>query len=120
MILINLNGKIQIQLIFCLDCPFIVKDGLKNQKVPKNSTVLLECHIVSNYAESFTFKWKKNGEPIDTDIKEKYEFDIEDNVYRLKIFKFNENDEANYEIYLSEPEDFEFSSKAKIDLEMGK
>ena len=93
---------------------------MKNQKVPKNSTAILECKITSNYSDSVTFKWKKNDEIIDLGNKEKYEFTIEDNVFKLKIFGFDENDEADYEIFLSEPEDFEISSKARIALETGK
>ena len=91
---------------------------MKNQKVLKNSTVLLECKIISTFSEPFNFKWKKNGEKIDIEgNKEKYQFTVEDGVYILKIFKFDENDDADYEIYLSEPEDFEISSKARIELD---
>ncbi len=91
---------------------------MKNQKVLKNSTVLLECKIISTFTEPFNFKWKKNGETIDIEgNKEKYQFIVEDGVYMLKIFKFDENDDADYEIYLSEPEDFEISSKARIELD---
>jgi hypothetical protein len=93
---------------------------LRNQKIPKNSTAILECKITSSFNETFTFKWKKNDEVIDLGNKDKYEFTIEDNLFKLKIFGFNECDEANYEIYLSEPEDFEISSKADIYLEAGK
>ena len=35
----------------------------------------------------------------------------------LKIFEFDENDDADYEIYLSEPEDFDIFSKARIELD---
>ena len=96
----------------------MVKDGLKNQKVPKMSTAVLECKIACNYSEPFAFKWKKNGEPIDLEAnKDKYEFAIEGDVYKLKIKNFDDNDDADYEIYLAEPEDFDFSSKARIELD---
>jgi obscurin-like protein 1 len=68
-----------------------------------------------------TFKWKKNGIPLDIDEnKEKYSFTIEDDKYCLKINNFTEKDEANYEIYLAHPEDWDVSSDAKIEVIPGK
>jgi hypothetical protein len=65
-----------------------------------------------------TFKWKKNGEPLDIESnKDKYEFVIDGDKYRLIIKSFDDNDEADYSIYLVDPDDYEISSTAKIELE---
>ena len=48
--------------------------------------------------------------------KDKYEFTIDGDKYKLVVKNFDEKDEANYEIYLTEPDDFEISSNAKIEL----
>jgi hypothetical protein len=86
--------------------------------VPKNTDALLECSIINNLAPTeIKLKWKKNGEPLDVEAnKEKYEFTIVGDKYTLKVKNFNEKDEAEYEIYLTEPEDFDVSSKAKLEL----
>jgi ferredoxin-like protein FixX len=104
--------------LFVTDCPIVFKEGLKNQKVPKNDQACLECTIVNNLAPiELKFAWKKNGKPIDLDAeKNKYEFTIDGDKYMLKVKDFNENDQADYEIYLIEPDDFEISSKAKCEL----
>jgi hypothetical protein len=64
------------------------------------------------------FKWKKNGEPLDVEAnKEKYEFVVEGDKYRLLVKDFDKKDEALYEIYLTEPDDYDISSTASIELE---
>lgn len=49
--------------------------------------------------------------------RRKYEFIVEDTIYRLKINNFNENDDGIYEIYVLEPVDFDVSSHAKIEID---
>jgi hypothetical protein len=67
------------------------------------------------------FKWKKNGEPIDIDANpKKYVVTEKDGKYSLKIKDFQKDDEANYEIYLTEPDDFDISSSAQVELATGK
>lgn len=104
--------------LFVTDCPFIFKEGLKNQKVPKGLPAVLECQIINNLApQEIKLGWKKDGKPIDLDtLKDKYEFTIDGDKYKLTIKDFNKEDEANYEIYLTEPDDFDVSSTAKIEL----
>ena len=102
-----------------IDCPFIIKNGLKDQKVVLNSDVILDIEIISSFSEPFKFKWKKNGEPIDIDSNnDKYEYIIENNVYKLIVKSFESDDVADYEIYLAEPDDFDFTSKAKIEIDL--
>ena len=92
---------------------------MKDQKVLKHSTVVLDAEIVSNFSEPFKFGWKKNGEPIDIEgNSDRYEYTVENNVYKLVIKDFRDIDVADYEIYVSEPNDFDFSSKAKIELDL--
>lgn len=109
--------------LFVTECPIIFKDGLKNQKVPKNTNAVLECTITNNLAPvNLVFKWKKNGEIIDFESaqnKDKYEFIIDGDKHQLVVKNFDKKDQANYEIYLTEPEDFEVSSQAKIELLLG-
>lgn len=92
---------------------------MKNKKVPQHSNVALECQIVNNLAPTeLKFKWKKNGEPLDVESnKDKYEFVVDGDKYRLLVKDFDKKDEASYEIYLTEPDDYEISSKATIELE---
>ena len=106
--------------LFVIDCPIIFKEGLKNQKVPKHANVAMECKITNNLAPTvLTFKWKKNGEPLDIDAnKDKYEFVIDGDKYCLNVKDFGEKDVAEYEIYLTDPDDFDVSSKAKVELDM--
>ena len=107
--------------LFIIDCPYVIQEGLKNKRVPKNTNAQLDCKIVNNLAPSeITFKWRKNGEPLDLDAnKDKYEFIVDGDKYILNIKDFNEKDVAEYEIYLADPDDYEVSSKAKIDLTNG-
>jgi hypothetical protein len=103
--------------LFVIDCPIKFMKGLKNQKVPKNSTVLLECQISNDLKPlaPLTFAWKKNGKPLDIETnKDKYEFTVTGDKYCLKVNDFIETDEAEYEIYLVDPEDWDISSKGKI------
>lgn len=81
----------------------------------------MECKIINNLAPTeLKFKWKKNGEVLDTDaLKGKYEFTVVGDKYCLAIKKFDKEDEAEYEIFLTEPEDYEISSKANIELIKG-
>ena len=104
--------------LFVTDCPIIIKDGLNNLKVPKNTSAVLECQIVNNLAPlEFKFGWKKNGKPIDLGAtKDKFEFTISGDKYNLTIKNFNVGDEADYEIYLIDPDDYEISSSAKCEL----
>lgn len=37
----------------------------------------------------------------------------------MVIKNFDENDVAEYEIFIAEPDDFDLSSKAKIELDIG-
>lgn len=92
---------------------------MKNKKVPLGKDAILDCKIVNNLAPvELKFKWKKNGEPLDLDAnKDKYEFTVKDGKYELKIKDFNKDDVAKYEIYLIEPDDYEISSSALIELE---
>ena len=39
---------------------FVFKNGLRNKKVYKNSSVELKVEIDTSYTEEFVFKWKKN------------------------------------------------------------
>ena len=107
--------------LMLIDCPFIISDGLKNQKVQKLSNVVMECRITNNLAPTeITFKWKKNGTPIDLEAnKEKYEYVVEGELHRLTVNQFLKADEADYEIYLVDPEDYDVSSKAKISIVLG-
>lgn len=92
-------------------------EGLKNKKVPKNTDALLVCKILNNLAPvELKFKWKKNGQTIEID-GEKYEFLVDGEKYQLKIKNFDKKDEGQYEIYLTEPDDYDISSSAKIELE---
>jgi hypothetical protein len=103
--------------LFVIDCPIKFMKGLKNQKVPKNSTVLLECQISNDLKPlaPLTFAWKKNGKPLDIETnKDKYEFTVTGDKYCLKVNDFIETDEAEYEIYLVDPEDWDISSKGNI------
>jgi hemicentin len=104
--------------LFVEDCPFIIKEGLKNQKIPKNTSAVLECKIINNLAPAnVTLKWKKDGKPIDTDsTSAKYEFIIDGDSYALKIADFTSADVGNYEVYVVDPEDFDVSSSATIEL----
>jgi hypothetical protein len=100
-------------------CPFIIKDGLKNQKVPRGSTAILECEILNNLAPSDVFfKWKKNGQILDIDYSiEKYEYIRENNTHKLVIKNFDDSDIAEYSIFLAEPSDYDLFSNAKIEIE---
>ena len=100
------------------DCPYIIQEGLKNKKVPKKSNALLTCRIINNLApKEITMKWRKNGQPLDLEANpDKYKFVVEGEKFTLTIKDFCEDDVAEYEIYLADPDDFEVSSKAKIDL----
>ena len=91
---------------------------MKNKKVPLHATAVLECKIINNLAPTpITLKWKKNDEPLDLEAnKDKYEFVVDGETYRLIIKDFLPTDEASYEIYLTEPEDYDLSSKAKVQL----
>ena len=82
----------------------------------------MECTITNELKPAeLTFRWKKNGEPLDIDAKkEKYEFIIDGDKYCLKIKNFDDKDEAQYEIYLASPEDWDVSSCAKIEILPGK
>jgi hypothetical protein len=104
--------------LFVTDCPFIIKDGLKNKKVPRGVPAILECTITNNLAPAeIKFAWKKNGQPIDLDANQnKYDFTVDGDRYRLTVKDFQEADEAEYEIYMTEPDDFDISSKAKVTL----
>ena len=105
-------------ILYVTECPIIFIEGLKNLKVPINSDAILECQIKNNLAPvELKFKWKKNDQEIDLDAeKDKFEFIIDGDRYKLKIKNFNKNDQAKYEIFLTEPDDFDVSSSAKIDL----
>jgi hypothetical protein len=100
------------------DCPFVLRQGLKNQKVLKDSNVVMDCEIVSSFSEPFKMKWKKNGKQIDIDgKKDKYQYLNEDPKHTLLVNSFKEDDVADYEIYVAEPDDFFYSSKAIIQLD---
>ncbi len=51
--------------------------------------------------------------------KNKYEYLIENNHHRLIIKNCEPNDQAEYEICVVDPEDFDLSSKAKLEIESG-
>jgi hypothetical protein len=104
--------------LFVIDCPFIIKDGLKNKKVPRGVPAILECVISNNLAPAeVKFGWKKNGQPIDVAAHPgKYEVTVDGDRYRLTVKDFQEADEAEYEIYMTEPEDYDISSKARVSL----
>ena len=96
-------------------------NGLRNKKVYKNSSVELKVEIDTSYTEEFVFKWKKNGELIDIERnKDKYELNVEGGRYKLGINNFTEIDEGYYEIFLAEPSHIQFTSKARVELAMGK
>ncbi len=107
--------------LFLIDCPFIFTDSLKDKKVPKNTDVSLSCHITNNLApQEVTFKWKKNGQPIDIEsLPEKYEYTIEGDLHKLTIKSTVKKDEAKYEIYLVEPEEYDVSSECKLQVILG-
>jgi len=98
------------------DCPFVLRQGLKSQKVLKDSTVTLDCEIVSSFEEAFEMKWKKNGKPLEIDGKH-LQYKNEAPKYTLVINGFKESDVAEYEIYVAKPDDFLYSSHANIQLD---
>jgi len=107
--------------LFLVDCPFIVADPLRNKKVPKNTDVSLSCHITNNLApQQVTFAWKKNGQPLDIAAQpDKYEYTVDADLHKLTIKSTVKKDEATYEIYLVEPEDFEVGSQCKLEVILG-
>lgn len=94
---------------------------MKNKKVPKDTDCVLTCQVKNNLAPvEIKFKWKKNGQPIEINEKDnKYEILREGDLYKLRVKKFNKKDEGVYEIYLDEPNDYEISSSATVQLEPG-
>lgn len=107
--------------LFLVDCPFIVSDGLKDKKVQSKSDVTLSCHITNNLApQEIKLAWKKNGTELDLAAQaDKYEYVVEGDTHRLVVRAATKKDEAEYEIYLVEPEDFEVTSKCKVIVELG-
>ncbi len=65
------------------------------------------------------FKWKKNGKELDVEASDKYEYAVEGDMHRLTIKAAVRKDEAEYEICLVEPEDFEVASTCKVVVEVG-
>lgn len=99
-------------------CPIEITDGLKSKKVPKDTDAVLTCKVLNNLVPvELKFKWKKDGKPIEIDGSDKYEILVEGDTYQLKVKNFNKKDEGLYEIYLTEPIDYEISSSARLDLE---
>ena len=104
--------------LFFIDCPITFISELRDKKAKANKDVTFECMIESTLSP-ISFKWKKNNEDIDLNNKNKYEYLIENNHHRLIIKKCDLSDQAEYEIYIADPEDFDVSSKAKLEIEKG-
>ena len=90
-----------------------------DQKVLNNSNVFIECEILCTLTYPYAFSWKKNSQPIDLDTcgKRKYEFTVVEDTYQLRISNFCASDDGIYEIYVSEPNDFHFSTQARIEVD---
>ena len=117
---IRFSFKIFIQITFIFqECPFIIKNEMIDQRVLNNSNVFIECEILCTLTYPYSFSWKKNNQPIDLDTngKRKYEFTVVEDTYQLKINNFCASDDGIYEIYVSEPDDFHFSTQAKIEVD---
>jgi hypothetical protein len=91
---------------------------LRDKKAKPDNDVVFEC-IIESALSPVSFKWKKNNEEIDLTKNKKYEYVIENNHHRLTIKNCGQNDQAEYEICVADPEDYDLSSKASLEIERG-
>ena len=115
---LRFKTNLQYLTVCFIDCPITFVSELRDKKAKLNNDVIFEC-IIESTLTPVSFKWKKNNEDIDLGNKNKYEYTIENNRHRLVIKNCDLKDQAEYEIYVSDPDDFDISSKAKLEVERG-
>lgn len=103
--------------LFVNEALFEFVGQLKNASVKPKSDAVFECEIKNKSTEGLVFKWRKNGKDIDLEGSSKYEYVIDGDKHRLIIKDCDNDDQGDYEIYLVEPQDFDFSSKAQLNVE---